>query len=339
MRQFRYFGCSYKWDILIVDILGLIIKLNLSLCSICMYEEYETGFARHKGGITTAVSRYLWKNNQVAIHWDDLPSADPDDYDGRGSTEISTLNDFAKNGRIVGASYRRVTKTEMLVGVVKSESPVKVLYLDGDELVHEDEIQPGESKVKPNLSTDARIFKALQLTDVRQVSLDDYPVLFENSVRPPFWSISNWSKAEQHLRAIINDESKPFDETSLTPDEIEVLCEEYLRIVDDNYRSLATVGGQTADVDISGVSDDSRIWGQVTMGNEDGVSEKLETLTDYIGDSTKVLMFAPMDSKPDGLPDGITFLPVETVFSTVALNNSGREMLEHMLNVQGGTDT
>lgn len=300
---------------------------------ISMYEDYETGFARHKGGVTRPYSQYLWENNQIAIHWKDLASADPEDYDGRGSTEISKLNDFAEEGRIVGASYRRVTKTEMLVGVVESGSPIKILFFEGKELVNEKEIQPGESIPESEVPEDGRVFKGLQLTDVRRVSIEDYPVIFESSVRPPFWSISNWSNGETHLRAIINDSKKPFKVSSLTPDEIEVVCEEYLRIVDDDYRSLATVGGQTADVDITGISGEDRIWGQVTMGDTGKVKKKLETLMQYSGESTAVLMFAPEESKPAELPEGVTYLPVETIFETVALNESGQSMLEQMLNI------
>lgn len=298
-----------------------------------MYEEYKTGFARHKGGITKPYSQYLWDNHQIAIHWENIPSSNPKDYSGRGSTEISKLNDFANDGRIVGASYRRTTKTEMLVGVVEAGSPIKILYLDEGDLVDEEEIKPGEAKTETAVPDDVRVLKALQLSDVNRVSIEEYPVIFESSVKPPFWSISNWDKAEIHLRAIINDQSKPFKVGSLTPNEIEILCEEYLRIVNRNYRSLTKVGGQTADVDISGASEESRIWGQVTMGGADKIQDKMDSLTDYVGDSTHVLMFAPMDSKPEELPEGVTFLPVEAVFSTVALNDSGRSMLEHMLNI------
>ncbi|MCU4799779.1 hypothetical protein OB920_05290 [Halobacteria archaeon HArc-gm2] len=304
-----------------------------------MYEDYETGFARHKGGITKPYSQHLWDNRQIAIHWKDLLSADSEDYDGRGSTEISKLNDFAEEGRVVGASYRRITKTEMLVGVVEPDSPVKVLLFQEEVLVDEREIEPGESIPEYQIPNNARVLKALQLSDVRLVSIEDYPVIFESSVRPPFWSISNWENGEPHLRAIINDSNKPFKVSSLTPDEIEVVCEEFLRTVDDNYRSLATVGGQTADVDITGVSDENRIWGQVTMGDEGKVNEKLETLMQYSGESTGVLMFAPNGSEPQELPDGVTYLPVETVFETVALNESGQSMLEQMLNIPSTTSS
>lgn len=295
-----------------------------------MYEEYGTGFARHKGGIKEPAAEYLWENRLIAIHWEDIPSADPDDYDS-GSNEIQYLNKFANNGRIVGASYRRIITSEILVGVVNSGSKIKLLYFDEGDFVQEKEVSPGQSIDDPNEER-YRIYKALQLNDVEIVSREDYPVLFDNSVRPPSASIINWWNVEEHLRRIINGEKQKRTIYSLRSDEVEVLCEEYLHIVDESYRTVRTVGGQVADVDISGLTESRRIWGEVTMGGESDVARKLDSLTEYTGENSKVLMFAPEDSKPDDVPEDIIYLPVETVFETVDLNKSGRRMIDEMLN-------
>jgi hypothetical protein len=298
-----------------------------------MYEDYKPGFARHKGGPKDS-AQYLWNERLIAIHWRNIASADPDDYEERAATEISNLNDFAEDGTIVGASYRSVTKTEMLVGVVEPESSIKLLYMDGNNIINKKTINPGESDdVDNDLEDNVCILKSLQLSDVKEISIEQYPVVFESSVRPSHWSVCNWWKAEKHLRAIINEESKPFQVDYLQPSQVEILCEEYIRIVDNTYRRLDQVGGQTADVDISGISDETKIWAQVTMGGPSDVRKKLDALEEFAGESTRVLMFAPMKSKPNKLPEGVTFLPVESVFSTVALNSSGKEMLERMLNI------
>lgn len=299
----------------------------------CMYEEYGTGFARHKGGINEPVAEYLWDNHLIALHWGDNASADPDDYDS-GSNEIQYLNEFASEGRIVGSSYRRIITSEMLVGVVPADSNIKLLYFDEGEFVEEKEVSPGQSIDEP-AEEDFKIFKALQLDDVKIVPREDYPILFDNSVRPPSASIINWWNVEEHLRRIVNGEKKKRSVYSLRSDEVEVLCEEYLRVVNGDYRTIRTVGGQTADVDISGLVENRRIWGEVTMGSEDDVTGKLDSLAEYTGESSEVLMFAPEDSKPDDVPEDITYLPVETVFETVNLNESGKRMIDEMLNVVG----
>ncbi|QSG16325.1 hypothetical protein [Halapricum desulfuricans] len=294
-----------------------------------MYEEYGTGFARHKGGVTE-VAKYFWENELIALHWGDIPSSNPDDYDS-GANEIQYLNEFAREGRIVGASYREFITSKMLVGVVPSDSNIKLLYFDDGDLVREKEIEPGRSIEDVN-EENYKIYKTLQLEDVKTVSREDYPVLFDNSIRPPSASIINWWNVEDHLRRIINEEKQRRSVYSLRADEVEVLCEEYLRIVNEDYRAVRTIGGQVADVDISGVAENHRIWGEVTMGGTNDVKNKLDSLEDYIGDGSKVLMFGPEDSKPDEIPDDITYLPVEIVFETVDINKSGRRMLSEMLN-------
>jgi len=294
-----------------------------------MYEEYGTGFARHKGGVTE-VAEYFWENHFIALHWGDIPSANPDNYDS-GANEIQYLNEFAREGRIVGASYREFITSKMLVGVVPSDSNIKLLYFDDGDFIQEREIEPGQSIEDAN-EENYRIYKSLQLTDVKTVSREEHPVLFDNSVRPPSASIINWWNVEDHLRRIINEKTQRRSVYSLRADEVEVLCEEYLRIVNGNYRTVRTVGGQVADVDISGVAADHRIWGEVTMGGTNNVRGKLDSLKDYTSDSSRVLMFAPEDSKPDEIPDDITYLPVEIVFETVDLNESGRRMISEMLN-------
>lgn len=296
-----------------------------------MYEEYGTGFARHKGGVNESVAEYLFENGLIAIHWGDKPSADPDDYDS-GSNEIQYLNEFAEDGRIVGASYRRIITSEMLVGVVPSESMVRLLYFDDGEFIKEEQIEPGES-LEGVESGEYRIYKSLQLTDVRNISREEYPVIFDNSVRPPSASIINWWNVEEHLRRIVNEEDQIRSVFSLRADEVEVLCEEYLRTLNSSYRTLRTVGGQIADVDISGVMDDGRVWAEVTMGNQGDVEEKIEKLTDYQSTDAKVLMFGPANSKPPEIPDGITYIPVEVAFTSVDMNRSGKQMIDEMLNV------
>ncbi|MDS0277907.1 hypothetical protein NDI85_08870 [Halomicroarcula sp. S1AR25-4] len=307
-----------------------VLLLEVDLNSTCMYKEYNPGFARHKGGAASPRAEILWEEQQIGIHWKDLPSANPDDYSGRGSQEISNLNGFAEEGAIVGASYRDVTKTEMLVGVVEPESEIELLYFDGADIVKREFVEPGQAT--PSEAGDAMILKTLPLSNVQTVSIEEHPIIFESGVRPRHWSVCNWWNGEEHLRAIINQTSKPFSVHSLKPDQLEVVCEEFLRIVDGNYTRLAGIGGTSADIDISGISGDTRIWGQVTMGGTGTVRSKLETLEDYTGNA-RVLMFAKQSSKPDKIPEGVTYLPVETVFSTVALSESGRSMLEEMLNL------
>jgi hypothetical protein len=297
-----------------------------------MYEEYGTGFARHKGGVSESVAEYLWENQLIALHWGNIPSADPDEYES-GENEIEYLNTFAEEGRIVGASYRRINTAEMLVGAVHPGTQISLLYFDDGEFVKEKEIEP-RSSLSAEEDEEYRIYKALQLDDVQTVSRDNHPVIFDNSIRPPSASIINWWNVEEHLRRIINEQAQKRSVHSLRSDEVEVLCEEYLRTLNPNYRTVRTVGGQVADVDISGVIGDRRVWAEVTMGSQSDVESKIETLSEYTTDTADVLIFGPRNSKPSTIPNEITYFPVETVFDALDFNDTGRQMIDEMLNVE-----
>jgi len=294
-----------------------------------MINELKPGFARHKGGWADA-EKYLWNNHMVGIHWRDLPSANRHDYERtQAKREISNINKFAQNGGIIGASYRSITKGKMLVGKVKPNSNIIILYFKNGDLKSKDKINPGES-IDNNVSEYHPIIKSLKLQDVKTVSRDEYGILFESSIRPRSWSICKWPSAEKHLKNAFKGEKLSLDVNSLTNDQLEVLCEEYLRIVNPRYTGLARIGGTTSDVDIIGKTKNHIIYAQVTFGNKEKVNKKIKVLNDY--SEHKVIMFAMKTSKPKHIPDGVIFLPIESVFETVLLNPAGRDMINKMLN-------
>jgi len=287
------------------------------------------GFVRHRGGWGKA-EKYLWNNHLIAVHWRDLSSANPDDYEkDRAREEISNLNKFAINGGIIGASYRSVTKGKMLVGKVMPNSNIILLYFKNGELKSKKEISPGKS-IEKSKSNDFLILKSLKLTEVKTISRDEYGILFESSLRPPFWSICEWPSAEEHLKNAFEGEKLSLKVNSLTTDQLEVLCEEYLRIINPEYTRLASIGGTTSDVDIIGKTKNHIIYAQVTFGDKNKVKKKIEHLKDY--SEHKVIMFAKAGSKPQNILKSVIFLPIETVFETVLLNPSGRDMINKMLN-------
>lgn len=293
-------------------------------------EDLKTAFARHKLGYAL---QQLWDERKIAIHWDPIPSARGQDYDkGRPATEISNLNQIAKDGAIVGGSYRRLHKNKMLVGVVESDSEIELLVIDKDENAILDSI-PVEAGTRTEVPYEEEvvIYKCVQMSDCKVVTRQEQPLLFDNGVRPPFWSVCEWSGAKEQLRAIVRGDLKPYEVGSLTTDQLEIVCEEYLRIADDEYYRTAEIGGMTSDVDIIGASGDKLVWAQVTQGGEEKVHNKINKLGDYTEEDARVIIFAPERSWPDELDDEITFVPVEGVFATVNLNKNGSALLSRLL--------
>lgn len=292
-------------------------------------ESLPTVFARHKLGNGV---QQLWDSKQIAINWGDTPSANPDDYTGRGSTEIGTLNEVASEGAIVGAAYRSVHKNEMLVGVVPSESKINILFIHEDDIVRSESVDPGGSVEYPEeLPEDCTVHKSVQMRDSVTVTRQEQPLLFDDGVRPPFWSICEWDGVEDQLRAIVRGELPPYKVGSLTTDQLEIVCEEYLRIVDDSYHRTSAIGGTTSDVDIIGASGDDLVWAQVTQGATEKVQRKIEKLGDYTDEEARVIMFAPASSRPATMDENITFIAVEGVFETVNLNKTGTLLLSRLL--------
>jgi hypothetical protein len=295
------------------------------------YTTLKTSFARHK--LDYAV-QYLWDERKIAIHWESIPSSRSEDYEeGRAATEISNLNQIAEEGAIVGASYREEHKNRMLVGTVEPGSQVKLLVIDEmDGSIHDlVSIEPG-TEVELSIELDNfKIYKSVQMTDTEVVTRQEQPLLFDDGVRPPFWSVCEWDGAEEQLRAIAQGDLPPYEVGSLTTDQLEIACEEFLRIVDDDYSRTAEIGGTTSDIDIMGVSDDELVWAQVTQGGESDVENKIQNLGDYTEEDARVIIFAPESARPAEIDDQITFISVEGVFSAVNLNNKGSALLSRML--------
>lgn len=294
-------------------------------------KELDTAFARHKLGHAV---QYLWDKQKIGIHWESIPSSRSEDYEeDRAGTEISNLNQIAKDGAILGASYRKVYKNKMLVGVIEPSSDIELIVIDEDEssIVETHNIEPGTRAELSYSHDNVVIYKCVQMTDVEVVTRQEQPLLFDDGIRPPFWSVCEWNGAAEQLRAIVKGDLKPYKVGSLTTDQLEIVCEEYLRIVDNNYYRTAEIGGTTSDIDIMGVSGDELVWAQVTQGNEPAVRTKIEKLGDYTEEDARVIIFAPERSRPKNLDEEITFVPIEGVFASVDLNENGTALLSRLL--------
>lgn len=294
-------------------------------------EELNTGFARHKLGHAV---QQLWDEQKIGIHWDSIPSSRSEDYEGdRAGTEISNLNQIAEDGAIVGASYRKVHKNKMLVGVVEPDSDIELVVINeaDSSIIETHKIEPGTRIELSHNHDNVVIYKCVQMTDAEVVTRQEQPLLFDDGIRPPFWSICEWGGAEEQLRAIAKGDLKPYEVGSLTTNQLEIVCEEYLRTVDNNYYRTAEIGGTISDIDIMGVTGDELVWAQVTQGDESAVSTKIGKLGDYTEEDARVIIFAPERSRPDNLDDEITFVPIEGVFASVDLNENGTALLSRLL--------
>jgi len=275
--------------------------------------ELDVVFFRHKfrGNIPKEDVEQLWEDHQVALHWSYDESTDPSDYNNStAQNEIRRLNEYAEKGVIVAAYYGNdydIHSDEMLVGVVP----------------------PGTNPV----GNEETGFKTLQMDNdsIVEVSFKNYPVL--SAVRPRGGSLCHWYAADDQVRTILKKEKLPAEVGSLSPSQLEVACNEFLRVKFDGYFPTLPVGRTLRDVDIVGGTQTKRILAQVTQSSSsDKVESKLNSLQQYTANNTHLILFGSSDSEPNSL-DAVDYITVEEVFDTLYTDGQqGRQMLDRMLN-------
>lgn len=276
-------------------------------------DELTKVFFRHKTAGTEEEINQLWENRKVALHWGQNNSTNPEDYENStAQNEIRRLSEYGEEGMIVAAYYGNqydIHSDEMLVGVVPPGTSPDVTVFD-------------ETK-----------FKTLQIDEntVTRVSFKNYPVL--SALRPRGHSLCRWPAAGDQIKTILEEGQLPAEVGSLSPSQLEVACNEYLRVRYEGYFPTLPVGRTLRDVDIVGGTGDKRILGQVTQQSDTGELEsKLDSLRKYHAEDTELLFFGNSDMEPDEL-EYVHYVTVEDVFDTLYSDEEqGRRMLDRMLN-------
>lgn len=278
-------------------------------------DELDVVFFRHKFSGTRPREdvRKLWEDQKVGLHWAENRSTDPSDYErSTAQDEIERLNKYGEKGVIVAAYYGNdydIHPDKMQIGVVPPET------------------EPAGEKVGKS------IFKTLSMDQDTTVtaSFQDYPVL--SAVRPRGHSLCRWRAAEDQVRAIIKQGQLPEKVGSLSTEQLEVACNEFLRVQFEGYFPILPIGRTLPDVDIMGGTEQERILAQVTQESDQGKLEsKIEKISKYADDNTRLILFGAADTEPSE-HNGIDYITVENVFETLHSDESqGRQMLDRMLN-------
>ena len=256
----------------------------------------KTVFIRHKMDATPQILEEFWEKRMIAVDFGDdfggeNESANPDDYTGSGKTALTRLQDYCKTGVIVGAAFMSIRRRDMLVGAIEKGSVIKVKERNG------------------------RFYKVIQLKNVKEVSMIDYPLLM--AIRPR-GTVTGWPSAKKYLTAIFNDTPIPTNVRSLAPSQLEIVCYEYLRMERGLYGLLLPIGKSLPDIDIFGIrSDGVNIIAQVTQGKSTGkLREKMEQLQKYSASNTNLIFFGRKDTRME--KQGIEYISVEDAFDIVA---------------------
>jgi hypothetical protein len=251
------------------------------------------------------------------VHYDESWSTDPEDYQPAGKRSLSKIWNFCESGAVVGAAFRAIRPSSMLVGELEPGSSVEAIqYSDPDA---------GQSF----------IYKTVQLKNVREVHFRDYPLLA--GIQPRRTTISGWPSAKPYLMSILGHTKLPQEVSSLHPNQLEVLCHEYMRWRGDIDVLLLPIGRNMMDVDIVGLGPKGTTLAQVTHSTDPkAISDKLRRLENYGTTYGPLLFFGPASAQERS--DSVEFVSIEEAFQSLQErgNAAQQQMLRLMLEWQEG---
>lgn len=273
-------------------------------------------FIRHKLSSTVEILEDLWSKRKIAVHYANVRSTNPKDYDKAGKNALNRLWKYCDEGAIVGATFRKIKPTKMIVGIIEKGSKVEWTDEYGDEFV----------------------YKTVQLKKSIEISFHDYPLLA--AIRPRLATVTGWPSAEKYLLAIFGERKIDPTVKSLSPSQLEVICYEYLRAKGILKVLLLPIGRALPDIDIFGLDESGKsIIAQVTHSlDRKKVREKFEQLAEYKTTNSRLFFFGPEACRIDN--PSIRYLAIEIVFDTLAFSDKERiypQLIKRMLKWEKAT--
>lgn len=272
----------------------------------------------------------FYEDGYVLCHYGDKASFSVDDY-SESPGDLEAMVDAADSGGIClvqlnadNVNYERDRRlgiippgTDPFIIGVREDGTRTERYTDPDEAAQKMEAAPGVEY----------IYKGIQLQDIRILEPHEYLV---SAYEPPSTTFCRWRVVEDQIEAFLRDEPLPSDEpTSYSPDQLERLCEEYLR-EEYEYFPLIQPGGASGinqSFDLVGGIGDRRVFGEVKNTKEPSESA-LSDLESVTGEETLSFYFSrnPVE-KP---PDSVEIVLLEDVLDGLSEIKRTRLMMDRM---------
>lgn len=275
-------------------------------------------FIRHKCDSTVKVLRTMWDRGLIALHYEDSESTNPEDYGTPAARKaLKRLSGYCKDGAIVGACFREIESSRILVGRIRPGSVIRA-----------EEFTDSEAKRR-------FVYKVVELEDAKKVSYADFPLL--KGIQPRQATITGWQSAANVLKAALDGKPIPRKPSNLHPSQLEVLCYEWLR--DRNYLEhlVLPIGRSLIDIDILGVNKDGqRVLAQVTHAKDkEKLEDKRKRLAEHIKENDHAYFFLPEKAGLSAVAN-IKQVTLERVFEEIQSDDPAvRAMLDFMF---GGED-
>lgn len=287
------------------------------------------------------VSRTHYNEQAIAegfglLHWGDIPSLDLEQYEDedlhwKAESELEKFSEVMETDQLVVTFYNPLAR----ITIAKPDH-LSIVPATETELLEPIPIEPcGTADI--DCARYEYIFKAICFDEESTVEISpaDAPALFDSDLHPRHWAACDWGNINaQIVENAHAGEPLPYEPSSLTPTQVEICCEEYLRVIHPSFRRLSILGGQQKDVDVIGsIGENGRevIVGEITGGSTSDAEKRRDRLRKHEEYAEMLYLFAPADSRPDMNGESIEFVSLRDVFERLDEEERTEQMLRDML--------
>jgi hypothetical protein len=222
---------------------------------------------------------------------------------------MNALKELERAGGYVCAQYHG--QEACLVGMVDPGSSIELIY--------------GTWGSNPARKA---ILKTLRLKRVKVVRPSESVAILVG--RPRQGTLMRWPNAGKAIERLVEGQAGEVELADLSPSQQEVLCSEFLRLSDAQFRGLPKliclllpVGGTMKDIDVYALAEDGRrIFAQVTFRPLKEAQPKLDRLLPYKDCRSHLLLFCKAEAIV--VVNGVTVVPIEDAFKQFRLSPTGQ---------------
>jgi hypothetical protein len=303
-------------------------------------------FVRHKMHIPCEDAKELFDKRIIAFHYEDVRSWDPNEYSSMAAKKtIKHFEKLDKDGGLVIADYSPILCTDKDRNVAKENDGKTILvgeveknsrnYYESTGLCTKEK---AEEHKKYHLK-DKHIYKTLRLKESTPLSVLSYTLFqlpFPRGTISPLRMISADNVQNMYNGCKLDNEVE-----SLAPSQLEVLCEEYLRVENRKMKDLprlkmlvAPIGGSMKDIDIAGLDSNGHyIFAQVSQAKDERVKEKVERLKMLTYKGASRIYFGPKSALRKFIKrkDRIKSVDIDEVFKESSSHRELKSLIELFL--------
>jgi hypothetical protein len=304
-------------------------------------------FVRHKMHIPCEDAKELFEKGLVAFHYEDIRSWDPNEYSTMAAKKtIKHFEKLDKDGGLVIADYSPILCTDKDRNVAKENDRKTILVGEVEQNSRDYYESTGlctKEKAKEHDNErlkDKHIYKTLRLKIYKKLSVLSYTLFqlpFPRGTISPLRMISADNVQNMYNGCKLDNKVE-----SLAPSQLEVLCEEYLRVENRKMKDLprlkmllAPIGGSMKDIDIAGLDSNGRyIFAQVSQVKDTTVEEeKIERLRRMGDKESSLIYFGPKKTRQrsKNKEEGIRYVDIEEVFKESSSHRELKSLIELFL--------